>query len=443
MKYTTLMSTDKMFASLIKLLIVIVLLSVLPLDLMADSVGCDDAFVQLDSDSLVIKVTGTGGDDTANIQCALDVAVSTGIPTVALASGEFYISSITIENFNGTLQGHTKTTTFINTRDRSVDCDLMISEGREPSVIKFVKGEPRIRYMTIRASHTCMGDYPISNVLHFTGKSANSADCSNDTLFGAVDRVILDGLNIDNAPLTGVSVEPESTYLGGCQNTLLGTFKLNRSTVQNFYWGVLTIMKSGAQVDINFNEFHHSSQAIGLYDTNQNTTITSNKFFGENTPDYDYFAIAVNALDEAGPTTTRVVIDNNEFNVSSQAESEWYSYAIAIHNHVRPVNVSCIVTNNRFNLTGPWTSGLYFDGVSNTHVSANRFTGSAGEAISVFADDAPASGWTITANQGLASFSSAYGTDIYFGPGVSNSIVGPDQGTDLDDNGTNNTLLPQ
>ena len=38
---------------------------------MADSVGCDDNYVQLNNMNLVIEVTPTGVDDTINIQRAL------------------------------------------------------------------------------------------------------------------------------------------------------------------------------------------------------------------------------------------------------------------------------------------------------------------------------------------------------------------------------------
>jgi len=286
----------------------------------------------------------------------------------------------------------------------------------------------------------------------FTGGPTGSDDCDNDVIFGAVDRVTLDGTGFDYGPFAAVEVAPEGRLLGGCKNTLLGTFKLNRSTLQNIRAGIVTGMKSGAQVDINFNEFRNNSQAINLFDTNQSTTITNNKFFGDNTILGDYIAVYANNYTKTPPPKSRLVINNNEFNVSSSFTQHW-SYAVLVAFDVfgsaqTISNISSVITGNSFNLNGINVYGLRFRDTSNAHVSANRFTGSARRAIYVDGKTSM-TGWTITANKGFATFTStnpfqwAQSEDIRLGRTTSQCIVGQGQGASIRDDGQNNKILPQ
>ncbi|MBE9550326.1 MAG: hypothetical protein IMF09_13065 [Proteobacteria bacterium] len=54
------------------------------------SVGCDDDFVTLAADALRIEILPTGGNDTVNIQCGLEAAVSRGF----LLSGSVRVTSL-------------------------------------------------------------------------------------------------------------------------------------------------------------------------------------------------------------------------------------------------------------------------------------------------------------------------------------------------------------
>jgi len=241
--------------------------------------GCDEAFVQLDSETLVMNVAPTGIDDTANIQCALNIAASTGVPTVRLDAGTYYISKVMVENFKGSFEGKTKTATILEVVDGSINCDAMNDSGLLAAAIKFVEGEPRLRFMTIRAHMPCAPG-SLGAIVHYTGESAQIDNCDNDVIFGVVDRVIIEGLSDGSSYLrVAVAVEPEGQSRGGCKDTLLGTFKLNRSTIIDTYYAIVTSMKAGAQVDVNFNEFRGNAIAVDLFNTNQNTTITANKFY--------------------------------------------------------------------------------------------------------------------------------------------------------------------
>lgn len=402
-------------------------------------VDCDDYFMQLEEDELVIRVPANHIDDTYNLQCALEAAAELGVPKVKLAADTYFISQVLVEDFNGTLEGTTKISTVIEVLDHSINCDGMRAAGRTPSALKFVGGEPRLRYMTVIANQPCKSSTRLKSVVHFTGGSAYADNCDNDVIFGSVDRVNLDATDIYTGPTAAVATHAEGSVLGGCKDTLLGTFKLNRSEISNTDHGAVTSMQAGAQVDINFNQFIENRIGVYIYDSNQNTTITTNNFMsGNSVSNYKYNGIRVRTLSPDAPNRTRVVIDNNDFNVSS---SDYLpAYAVFVEQDYRVTNISSVVSNNRFNLS-KFASGLWYWDVSNTHVSANRFTGAGDRAVHVFGTD-PVSGWTITANMGLGSFD-ANRSDIYLGNKTSECIVGAGQGAVVDDKGSDNTVLPQ
>ena len=431
---------------LAKYLALTLLLFGTPFSAMAMSVGCDDAYVNLSNDEQVIDIAPTHSDDTVNIQCALDAAVSQGVPTIRLRARTYYTGALMVENFKGTLEGISMLATVVEILDDTIECIAMNDAGRLSAAIKFVKGEPRIRFMTIRAEASCKkGDGP-ETILHFTGDPTGTANCGNDVIFAAVDRVVIDGIGFEFGPFAAVEASAEGRILGGCKQTLLGTFKLNRSTVQNIRAGLITSMRSGAQVDVNFNEFRGNSQAVNLFDTNQNTTITTNKFFGDNTFLGDYIAVYANNYTKTPPPTSRMVVHNNEFNIASTFTKYW-SYAVLVAFDIFGSediisNISSVISNNRFNLDGDNVYGVRIKDISNAHVSANRFIGKGRRAIYVSGKTAM-TGWTITANTGFAKFTPFKPQDIRLGYTTSLFIVGSGQGASVRDDGQNNQVLPQ
>ena len=242
-----------------------------------------------------------------------------------------------------------------------------------------------------------------------------------------------------------IEVAPEGRVMGGCKTTLLGTFKLNRSTIENTRTGVVTSMKSGAQVDINFNIFRANWFAVSVFDSNQNTSITANKFYGENSETRSFFGVYLADFTDNPPSSTRLVVHNNEFNVSSPFSRTNYAVTVRSSTNSSSVtvpNISAIITGNQFNLDGPNNYGINAKDVSNGHISTNRFSGSGRRAI-YLNGSRPMSGWTITANKGLADFTSDYGDHIRFHCNTSQCIVGPNQDASVDDLGTNIIILPQ
>lgn len=435
---------DCLLSSRTKILLLIILWLGYPLSVMASSIGCDDDFVQLANNELVIDVTANGVDDTVNIQCALNMAKLQGIAVVRLGAGKYFISAIAIDKFNGTFQGKTIEKTVIQVLDHSIDCVDMTSLGLRPAAIRFARGEPRIRFMTIKASAPCATDIQLSSIIRFTGEPAFVDNCKNDVIFAVVDRVRVDGAGSTRDTIfSGVQISPEGRLLGGCKVTLLGTFKLNRSSIVNVFAGVKTVMKSLAQVDINFNDFQNNQQAVNIFDSKQNTTITGNTFVGDNSATDDYVGILVNNYEDNPPPSTRVVINQNIFNVSSSFSENW-SRAIKFgYFSLAPISdISAVITNNTFNLSGVTTYGIRAGETSNTHVSANTFNGSGARAIYVSGNNR-VSGWTITANKGLPGFTSANTEDIRLNASTTECIIGPGQGASIQDDGANNTILPQ
>ena len=181
----------------------------------------------------------------------------------------------------------------------------MTAAGRTPAAIKFDGGDPRIERMTIMAGSPCLAG-PLETLLHFTGDSSLAASCANDVIFAAVDRVDMFGPGKSGLTKTAVSVHAEGSLLGGCKQTLLGTFKLNRSVVSGFATGLVSSMRSGAQVDVNFNEFDENIVAIDMRDSNQNATITNNTIDGDNTVDSAYSGVLAGTLSESAPNVTRI-----------------------------------------------------------------------------------------------------------------------------------------
>ncbi len=429
---------------------VLTLLSLLFLSIPASSwaqtsVGCDDAYVTLAASDLIVDVQPTGTNDTVNIQCALEHATDVGVPIVRLKAGNFFISNIIIENFKGTLQGVTRASTTLTIIDTSIDCVAMFDDGMTPVAIKFIRGEPRLRYMRVVAGTACIpaGEITLYAIVHFTGRYADDASCSNDVIFGAVDRVDFIGPGRDEQGLLmAVLAAPEGEILGGCKDTLLGTFKLNQSSISDVGIGVYTAMRSGAQVDVNFTDFNQLGYSVAIANSNQSTTVTSNVFTtdGESLRFSSSTGIFVGLSNSFAPTTTRLVVNNNTFNFSG-APSDVLDVINVAEFGDSTQAVSLAVTNNIFNISGNNIIGILGVDIDNAAVSANTFSGYGWTGITVNSYRRDVSGWVITANNGFGSYTSDSADIVIASPQVSQTIVGPGQGASIIDSGTGSVIL--
>ncbi len=433
---------------------ILILLSVLFMWLPASawaqtSVGCDDTYVTLAANDLIVDVRPTGADDTDNIQCALEHATDVGVPIVRLKAGDFFISNIMIENFKGTLQGVTRASTTLTILDTSIDCEAMVIDGMIPAAIKFIRGEPRLRYMRIEVGTACMlpiAELPLYAVVHFTGRNTNDASCGNDVIFGAVDRVDFVGPGRDEFALfMTVIVAAEGEFLGGCKDTLLGTFKLNQSSISDANIGLYTAMRSGAQVDISFTDFNQLGFSVAIANSNQSTTITSNVFAtdGASLRTGSSTGIYLGLTNSFAPTTTRLVVNNNTFTFSGAPSDVLDVIKVAeFRNSTETQAVSLAVTNNVFNIYGNNIIGVLGVDIDNAAVSANTFNGFGWTGITVNSYLRDVSGWVITANNGFGSYTADSADISIASPQVSQTIIGPGQGASIIDAGNGTVILP-
>ena len=381
-----------------------------------------------------VEVQPNGVDDTASIQCALDSAVAYGYPTVLLTAGEFQISSVVIQKLNAKFVGSGITDTVLTVMDASIDCDGMNADGMTSAAMKFSKGEPRIRNMTIIAGPACMTATRLQTVIHFTGLPNDGIDCSSDVVYGLADRLVIE--NPDSSTLSAVHVSPE----GGCKDNVGGTFKLNRSQISGFGAAVVTAMRASSQVDINFNQFTHNRSDIVIPNANQSTTITRNNFSGAATSEGDYAAVQVLTDDADAPDQNRVVIHKNTFEVEASGSNT--GAAVVFSQTAKIASLSTIASENTFNLDGSAAYGVISSGVSGSIVNGNRFAGSARAGIFANPADSPeSSDWAILANTGFRNLASQ-GPDIILGPELSNSVVGAEQTDEVQDLGEGNSVLP-
>ncbi len=83
-------------------------------------------------------------------------------------------------------------------------------------------------------------------VVHFTGDPL-LIPVPNETGFGVIDRVELVGADMLVEQIIGVASVAEGALFGDCNETLLGTSKVNRSSLSNFYFAVLTSLRGAGQ----------------------------------------------------------------------------------------------------------------------------------------------------------------------------------------------------
>ena len=406
----------------------------------AAGIGCNREFVELDEANLLINVKPSGLDDTQNVQCALDFATEVGMPVVKLAKGTFNVSYLFAERFNGSLQGTTRASTTLNIIDGSIDCTFMESQGLTPSAIKFSQGEPAIKFMQITAYSPCISGKIINNLIHFTGKNAHDPGCGFSVINGRVDRVDIIGAGRGGKTYIAIAASAEGEVLGGCNTSVLGGIKVNFSSISDTTIGVMTAMRSGAQIDINFTTFRQPSVAVLVLNSNQSLTALTNVFeIHDVDPAAGYAAgILVTTNVEGAPAKTRLVIHNNKFYLS--AMSSPLMDAVNVSNFAGSTqDVSVSVTKNVFDLEGANIAGFWGDDVDNATVSANDFVGYGYAAVGLeVSKKTSVSGSTISANTGLTSFTGTP-ADIVIGAGVMNTFVGP-QGHTIINNGSGTIL---
>lgn len=425
-------------------------LSALQANRVEAQLGCDADLVSLDMQGTIITVNPEGSDDTANIQCALDEAVDRGIPTVKLAEGDFFAAAIHVVDFEGSLEGQSKAKTRIVPLSESVDCEGQIDSGQRTAWWKFVGGAVAVRTLTIDSQEVgglCQDGSDTLHLMHFTGRT-DVDDCASDVIQSAVDRVdILDDLSSGESYSHAVAASAEEQF-GGCYDTLLGGFKVNRSTFKGMHTGLFLSMRGSAQVDINFNTFEPFEWAITKSLANQSTTVLRNEFLlNETADDSDPMEVdgnlpgAVRVLNgPIGPAENRISIENNRFTVGSRP-FESSTTTIFVSNPEGFTNINFSARKNRFEYTltpsVPMSNlrAINLQGVSNATIAGNKFAGDSQGIFLFGSNPAFAAGNAVTGNMfNLAPDQ----LGIFLANDSKENTVGPGQNAGISDFGNDN-----
>jgi len=206
---------------------------------------CNPAYVTQRGKVLTVKPTGV--DDTANIQCALNKAVSLGVgSTVQLQCGTYFTGMIEVTGFTGTFKGAGKEMTIIHSLP-NLPCGEVESAGF-PSLFKFRLCHARVADLTIDINDPlpCQPwswGQMLGDIIHITDLPINVTACADlpgpSSSHMTVERVGLKGMGnwVDgyNANV-GLAVMPEC--VGAQTHKLAGTFVVAGCTFERLEYAL-------------------------------------------------------------------------------------------------------------------------------------------------------------------------------------------------------------
>jgi hypothetical protein len=287
-----------------------------------------------------ISVASEAGNDTANLQCALDVAIENSISSIQLSGSAYSIDSVSAVGFRGSISGVSKANTVVTLNAAGVAC-----AENDPSALRFYVGAPTIERMTINAEELCGSTGGQASAIGFY---SNANKCSDDrTVFGNVDRVVING---PGASATDLVSAVSMTKANSCDDIVLGTLKVNRSEISGLSHGVLTSIGGEGQVDINFNTFTNMGTSIAIANANQGSSIASNTINFNDTENFASVAgFGVTGIlvggDANAPSLNLTSIKKNTFKNGNAGAA---GYAVLVGQEGNKVAHSMWVSSNRF-----------------------------------------------------------------------------------------------
>jgi len=414
----------------------------------AQDLGCSD---EVELDGGIVKVQSTAdGDDTDNIQCALDAAVTGGYKDVYLTSDAYSIGGVTANDYEGRLRGRSFDLTTINVIDNSLDCTT-------GAALRFIVGDAVVTRMKLKINEPCSTPGGSASVIGFY---SNPEDCAGDrVVFGVVDRVIIEGGGASALDFTtGITMDaapacfPESSEEALPEaNKALGSLIVNRNQIRDLDIGILSSISANGQVDITFNNpMEGLGVPIALVDASQATNIYRNEIYYNDVvypaglaAEFGTTGILVGSTG-ASPAINKTSFSKNKF-IDGGLNSE--GYAVLSAQLDKSIIHEMIITSNTFtgsdaNSAG---AGLAVLDTSNGVISANTFTGSASTWVLLDSGDesqnglgSTVSGWAILANSFGSSTAPA---DITLGAKTEDNVVGRSQGQPVvADAGSNDVL---
>lgn len=277
---------------------------------------CDPAYV--DKALTIIRVSPTGIDDTANIQCAFDLAVATGPGiTIRLLPGTFHTAQIVVNGFHGIFRGGgADKTVIVNLPDLYVTpvdffVDPPSAANPSPMLFSFNDGDIAISDLAIHINGgnvttgwSIWGSPPIyelASAIQIGGTQADArvtrilieGELMPETLFG---YSVINGINFTGyvglvpLPITGTYRLTNSTFKMLASGSPIGNLKDATVLIsQNTYSDVFFMMDGGdfvnSSIQISSNKAH-AFIGIDFYhtfineDVGTHFVVRNNKFAG-------------------------------------------------------------------------------------------------------------------------------------------------------------------
>ena len=258
--------------------------------------------------------------------------------------------------------------------------------------------------------------------------------CGNDTIFGEVDRVDIRGPNpIFNSSFIAIEASGEGYRRETCNDLLSGTFKVNRSTFFNLGAGIITSMRAAPPVDIRFNDFSFVDFAVVFKDSNQDTTVVNNEFTLSSYLSTESHGVLVETTVQNPPAASSVRVSRNQFIALE------FALAVRSYQLTGPANIVFLIVFNTFDYSATNADGFaaLTGGINSGVVNGNSFLGTNGTAVFIENGDVSPgiSDWSITGNSSPDNLFFVLDTQ------VSDSIIGPNQTSNVVNRGFNNSIL--
>ena len=301
-----------------------------------NSVDCDAAVVANGSS---LEVASDPGNDTENLQCALDKAVAENYTSVLMLDASYSIGSVTATEFSGLLSGKSSRATTVTIEAGGVDC-----AAPDPSALRFYVGAATVKGMTINVEELCGSTGEQAAVIGFY---SDAADCDSRTTFGNVDRVVMQG---PGSGASDVLTAIRMTNADTCDSKILGTLKVNRSEIDGFAMGVLSSIGGAGQVDINFNTFTNMGTGIAIANANQGSSIAGNTINYNQVDSFSGVAgLGATGIYVAGdgnsPSSNLTSIKSNKFYDGGEGPA---GFAVLVGQEDNKISHTMWVSNNRF-----------------------------------------------------------------------------------------------
>ena len=250
---------------------------------------CDPAYVG--RTGKIIRVSPTGVDDTANIQCAFDWANDRGPGmTVQLQPGTFHTAQIVVIDFHGAFKGSGRDhTTLFNLPDLLVIPSITVPPSPEnpwPSLIVFIDSDVDLSNLAIRI----IGDSPVTE--WFIGdfgplrQFAQAIVVSGTESHFNVSHISIEGEHSSTSPLiynvyNGIYYQGYVTATSIDFLPLSGSYTVKNSNFKSIVWATPAYNIIDAQVVSSHNTYSDVVWAMDVANTvNSSVKIFNNRMLG-------------------------------------------------------------------------------------------------------------------------------------------------------------------